>query len=130
MSLSPLFDLVSQNGSGERGRFSETCKAITVTILFSSGMNTKTPQVNGRGVMGWRTGHLQKTGECANGASLQLFQLSHQYSEPHLSLYPRSLTFQTYSSQMSGNDIKISEDERWFKGDIDVDTVEISEVHW
>jgi len=31
---------------------------------------------------------------------------------------------------MSGNDIKITEDERWFKGDIDVDTVDISEVHW
>jgi len=32
--------------------------------------------------------------------------------------------------QMSANDIKITEDERWFKDDIDVDTVDISEVHW
>jgi hypothetical protein len=35
-----------------------------------------------------------------------------------------------HMSQMSGNDIKITEDERWFKDGIDVDTVDISEVHW
>jgi len=32
--------------------------------------------------------------------------------------------------QMSGNDVKISDGERWFKGDVDVNTVEISEEHW
>jgi nuclear transport factor 2 (NTF2) superfamily protein len=32
--------------------------------------------------------------------------------------------------QMSGNDIIISEEERWFKDGIDVDGVEISEKHW
>jgi len=32
--------------------------------------------------------------------------------------------------QMSGNDVKITEEGRWFKGDIDVNTVEISEVDW
>lgn len=31
---------------------------------------------------------------------------------------------------MSGNDIKISDDERWFKDGVDVDTVEISGAHW
>lgn len=32
--------------------------------------------------------------------------------------------------QMSGNDIEISEAERWFKNDVDVNTVDISEKHW
>ncbi|KAL2127956.1 hypothetical protein VTI74DRAFT_9933 [Chaetomium olivicolor] len=32
--------------------------------------------------------------------------------------------------QMSGNDVKIAEEERWFKDGVDVDTVEISERHW
>jgi nuclear transport factor 2 (NTF2) superfamily protein len=32
--------------------------------------------------------------------------------------------------QMSGNEIVISEEERWFKDGIDVDTVEIGEAHW
>ncbi|KFA64026.1 hypothetical protein S40285_04226 [Stachybotrys chlorohalonatus IBT 40285] len=32
--------------------------------------------------------------------------------------------------QMSGNDVKISEDNRWFKDDVNVDDVEISEEHW
>ncbi|TVY82188.1 hypothetical protein LSUE1_G005852 [Lachnellula suecica] len=32
--------------------------------------------------------------------------------------------------QMSGNDVKISEQERWYKDGIDVNTVEISEKHW
>jgi len=32
--------------------------------------------------------------------------------------------------QMSGNDVKITEEERWFKDGVDVDTVGISEVHW
>jgi nuclear transport factor 2 (NTF2) superfamily protein len=32
--------------------------------------------------------------------------------------------------QMSGNDVKIEEAERWFKGGVDVDSVEISERHW
>ena len=31
--------------------------------------------------------------------------------------------------QMSGNDVEISEEERWFKG-VDVNAVEISEKHW
>ncbi|KAL0636764.1 hypothetical protein Q9L58_004247 [Maublancomyces gigas] len=31
---------------------------------------------------------------------------------------------------MSGNDVKISDDERWFKDGVDVDTVEISGKHW
>lgn len=31
---------------------------------------------------------------------------------------------------MSGNDVKISEEERWFKEGVDVDSVEISERHW
>jgi len=31
---------------------------------------------------------------------------------------------------MSGNDVKISEDERWFKEGVDVDEVKISEEHW
>ena len=33
-------------------------------------------------------------------------------------------------SQMSGNDVKITEEERWFKDGVDVDAVEISEAHW
>ena len=74
---SPLFDLVSQNEDGEGGRLSETFRTTMVTILYSSGMNTTTPQVNGRGVMGWRTGHLLRTGECVNGTFSQLFRLSH-----------------------------------------------------
>ncbi|KAK4108767.1 DUF1348-domain-containing protein [Canariomyces notabilis] len=32
--------------------------------------------------------------------------------------------------QMSGNDVKIDETERWFKDGVDVDTVKISERHW
>ncbi|KAF2737583.1 DUF1348-domain-containing protein [Polyplosphaeria fusca] len=32
--------------------------------------------------------------------------------------------------QMSGNDVEISEEERWFKDGIDVNTVNISEAHW
>ena len=33
--------------------------------------------------------------------------------------------------QMSGNDVPISEEERWYKDDVaDEDTVEISEKHW
>ncbi|SPQ19449.1 49736bef-7632-4f7a-bfb2-fb953addf58c [Thermothielavioides terrestris] len=32
--------------------------------------------------------------------------------------------------QMSGNDVKITEEERWFKEGVDVDAVEISERHW
>ncbi|KAI9300411.1 hypothetical protein BJ944DRAFT_273094 [Cunninghamella echinulata] len=32
--------------------------------------------------------------------------------------------------QMSGNDVKIEEDQRWFKDNVDVDKVEISEKHW
>lgn len=32
--------------------------------------------------------------------------------------------------QMSGNDILISDDERWFKDGVDVNTVDISEQHW
>ncbi|TQS33360.1 hypothetical protein Golomagni_06302 [Golovinomyces magnicellulatus] len=32
--------------------------------------------------------------------------------------------------QMSGNDVKITDAERWFKDDIDVNTVAITEEHW
>ena len=32
--------------------------------------------------------------------------------------------------QMSGNDVLMSEEERWFKDGVDVDAVEISEQHW
>ncbi|GAB7352573.1 hypothetical protein MBLNU459_g2957t1 [Dothideomycetes sp. NU459] len=32
--------------------------------------------------------------------------------------------------QMSGNDIEISEEERWFKDGVDVNKVDISEKHW
>ncbi|KAK3330552.1 hypothetical protein B0H66DRAFT_466245 [Apodospora peruviana] len=32
--------------------------------------------------------------------------------------------------QMSGNDIRISEEERWFKDGIDINSVDISEKHW
>ena len=32
--------------------------------------------------------------------------------------------------QMSGNDVEIGEDERWFKDGADVNTVDISEKHW
>lgn len=32
--------------------------------------------------------------------------------------------------QMSGNDVSISEDERWFKDGVDVNSVDISERHW
>ncbi|KAK0655807.1 hypothetical protein B0T16DRAFT_451442 [Cercophora newfieldiana] len=32
--------------------------------------------------------------------------------------------------QMSGNDVKISDDERWFKDGVDVNTVDIGEKHW
>ncbi|KAK9420913.1 hypothetical protein SUNI508_01004 [Seiridium unicorne] len=32
--------------------------------------------------------------------------------------------------QMSGNDVKISDEERWFKDGVDVNTVTIEEKHW
>jgi nuclear transport factor 2 (NTF2) superfamily protein len=32
--------------------------------------------------------------------------------------------------QMSGNDVKISDEERWFKDGVDVNSVEIAEKHW
>lgn len=32
--------------------------------------------------------------------------------------------------QMSGNDVKISDHERWYKDGVDVNTVDISEKHW
>nr|AHN52028.1 hypothetical protein [Cercospora nicotianae] len=32
--------------------------------------------------------------------------------------------------QMSGNDVEIKEEERWFKEGADVDSVEIGEEHW
>ncbi|KAM0724210.1 hypothetical protein Q7P37_000092 [Cladosporium fusiforme] len=32
--------------------------------------------------------------------------------------------------QMSGNDVEISEEERWFKDGVDVNAVDISEKHW
>lgn len=32
--------------------------------------------------------------------------------------------------QMSANDVKITDSERWFKDCVDVDSVPISEVHW
>lgn len=32
--------------------------------------------------------------------------------------------------QMSGNDVKIGDTERWFKEGIDVNEVAISEEHW
>ncbi|CAM1502009.1 Fc.00g039930.m01.CDS01 [Cosmosporella sp. VM-42] len=32
--------------------------------------------------------------------------------------------------QMSGNDVKISDEERWFKDGVDVNEVDISEKHW
>ncbi|RSL45641.1 hypothetical protein CEP53_010680 [Fusarium sp. AF-6] len=32
--------------------------------------------------------------------------------------------------QMSGNNVKIADEERWFKGDVDVNTVEIGPEHW
>ncbi|KAL8413665.1 hypothetical protein RB594_005069 [Gaeumannomyces avenae] len=32
--------------------------------------------------------------------------------------------------QMSGNDVKIADEERWFKDGVDVNTVDISEKHW
>ncbi|OJD35221.1 uncharacterized protein BKCO1_18000108 [Diplodia corticola] len=32
--------------------------------------------------------------------------------------------------QMSGNDVELGEGERWFAGDVDVNTVEIGEEHW
>lgn len=32
--------------------------------------------------------------------------------------------------QMSGNDVKITEEERWFKDGMDVNTVDIGEKHW
>lgn len=31
---------------------------------------------------------------------------------------------------MSGNDVAITEEERWFKDGVDVDSVEISAKHW
>lgn len=32
--------------------------------------------------------------------------------------------------QMSGNDVEISAEERWFKDGVDVNAVDISEKHW
>jgi nuclear transport factor 2 (NTF2) superfamily protein len=32
--------------------------------------------------------------------------------------------------QMSGNDVGLSEEERWFKDGVDVNAVDISEKHW
>ncbi|KAJ4154126.1 hypothetical protein LMH87_010589 [Akanthomyces muscarius] len=32
--------------------------------------------------------------------------------------------------QMSGNDVKIADEERWFKDGVDVNAVDISERHW
>jgi hypothetical protein len=32
--------------------------------------------------------------------------------------------------QMSGNDVRITEEERWFKDGVDVDSVSIGEKHW
>jgi hypothetical protein len=32
--------------------------------------------------------------------------------------------------QMSGNDVKIADHERWFVDGVDVNTVPISEAHW
>lgn len=32
--------------------------------------------------------------------------------------------------QMSGNDVNISDDERWYKDAVDVNTVDISDKHW
>ena len=32
--------------------------------------------------------------------------------------------------QMSGNDVKISQEERWFKEGVEVDEVAIEEKHW
>jgi hypothetical protein len=32
--------------------------------------------------------------------------------------------------QMSGNDVKLTDDERWFKEGVDVNTVPIDEKHW
>ncbi|TVY23536.1 hypothetical protein LHYA1_G008229 [Lachnellula hyalina] len=32
--------------------------------------------------------------------------------------------------QMSGNDVKIANEERWYKDRVDVNTVDISEKHW
>jgi uncharacterized protein len=32
--------------------------------------------------------------------------------------------------QMSGNDVRIAEKDRWFKAGVDVDAVDISEKHW
>jgi hypothetical protein len=32
--------------------------------------------------------------------------------------------------QMSGNDVKLEEGERWFANDVDVNSVEIGEKHW
>jgi uncharacterized protein len=32
--------------------------------------------------------------------------------------------------QMSCNDVRISEEERWYKDGVDVNTVDISERHW
>lgn len=31
---------------------------------------------------------------------------------------------------MSGNDVRIEEEDRWFKDGVDVESVEISERHW
>ncbi|KAL5867069.1 hypothetical protein ACKVWC_010959 [Pyricularia oryzae] len=32
--------------------------------------------------------------------------------------------------QMSGNDVEISDDERWFKDGVDINAVDIGEKHW
>jgi uncharacterized protein len=35
-----------------------------------------------------------------------------------------------WKRQMSGNDVKISDAERWFKEGIQVDDVQIGDEHW
>jgi uncharacterized protein len=35
-----------------------------------------------------------------------------------------------WKRQMSGNDVKISESERWFKDGVDVNEVAIGPEHW
>lgn len=32
--------------------------------------------------------------------------------------------------QMSGNNVKINEEERWFTDDVDINTVDIGPEHW
>ena len=106
-----------------------------MTIFCSSGTNTTTPQVSGGDATGWRTGHLQRTDECVNGTLFNGFVFPMQgltylpVPDPvHFKLRPPISS--SHVSQMSGNDVKITEEERWFKDGVDVDAVEISEAHW